>query len=90
VNELGRVRKPRTGDAEGGRSRRGRYLWSSRKQRGSCAGAFPSRMAAKPPREGNRSTEVINQGEFISLSKYIITNIDFSIAISNVRISCVS
>lgn len=47
--------------AEGrGRSKeRGRYLWSSRKQQGLCACAFPDQAAAKP-RGSNTTTEITN------------------------------
>jgi hypothetical protein len=65
VHELGRARKPGTDDrklekdVEGrGTSRGGgRYLWSSRKQRGLRTRAFPDRAAAKPG-GSNSTTEI--------------------------------
>jgi hypothetical protein len=68
AHELGRVREPETGNRklekdaegrrEGGAEEEERYLWSSRKQQGSCARAFHDRAAAKLKGEDG-NTEII-------------------------------
>jgi hypothetical protein len=89
-HELGRVRKPGTGDPEGrGRSMRGGIYGRRESSEDSCARASPDRAPAKP-RGVNRSAEIINQVEFINLSKDITTNINSSIEIRDVKISYVS
>jgi hypothetical protein len=69
VHELGRAKEPGTGDKESDRKGRrrekdsaeggGRYLWLSRKRRGSCARAFPDPGAAKPGGGQHRNPDYI-------------------------------